>query len=289
MPSRVWTLFPSDFAFLWEECRRCFYLKAAYGIRQPSRPMAAIFKRIEALQMRFYDGRPTSELSAALPPGRIRCGEKWVESEPIAVPGRASSCVVAGKLDSLIEFEGGGWGVLDFKTTEARGEKAALYARQLHAYAWALEHAARAPQVAKAAPAALSPVTRLGLLCFEPTELRPPGPGRHAYEGEVRWIEIPRDDGRFLEFLAQVVEVLEGSVPAPAESCDWCRYARTMAEFRSPASEAAASPEERCPKCGGPMVPRNGRYGPFLSCARYPECRGTRRVRGGRRPVGPPG
>lgn len=285
MPSRVWTLYPSDFAFLWEQCRRCFYLKAVHGIRQPSRPMASIFKRIEALQMKFYDGRPAAELSAALPGGRIRCGEKWVESDPIAFSGRRSGCILAGKLDSLIEFESGGWGVFDFKTTEARDEKAALYGRQLHAYAWALERPSRAPQVARTVPLALSPVTRLGLLCFEPSEVRMSGSGRHAYEGDVRWIEIPREDSRFLQFLDEVVGVLEGPVPPPAESCEWCRYVRTMAGWRPEETEGEAPPDERCPKCGGRMVRRNGKFGPFLSCVRFPDCRGTRKVKA---KAGPP-
>ena len=33
-----------------------------------------------------------------------------------------------------------------------------------------------------------------------------------------------------------------------------------------------------CPKCGGPMALRDGRYGKFWSCLRYPECKGTRNV-----------
>jgi hypothetical protein len=30
-----------------------------------------------------------------------------------------------------------------------------------------------------------------------------------------------------------------------------------------------------CPQCGGPMVSRNGRRGPFFGCAAYPSCKGT--------------
>jgi len=33
-------------------------------------------------------------------------------------------------------------------------------------------------------------------------------------------------------------------------------------------------PEFPCPKCGGPTKLRKGRFGPFLSCPRYPECDG---------------
>jgi len=31
-----------------------------------------------------------------------------------------------------------------------------------------------------------------------------------------------------------------------------------------------------CPRCGGNLRERNGRYGPFLGCSNYPRCRFTR-------------
>jgi ssDNA-binding Zn-finger/Zn-ribbon topoisomerase 1 len=35
-----------------------------------------------------------------------------------------------------------------------------------------------------------------------------------------------------------------------------------------------------CPLCGGKTVLRDGRNGPFYSCAKYPECKGTVSARG---------
>jgi DNA topoisomerase I len=37
-------------------------------------------------------------------------------------------------------------------------------------------------------------------------------------------------------------------------------------------------PEERCPTCGSPLEVRTGRFGPFIACARYPECRFTKPI-----------
>ena len=42
-----WILNPSDFAFLWEECKRCFYLKIVSGFRRPGGPMPKIFNIID--------------------------------------------------------------------------------------------------------------------------------------------------------------------------------------------------------------------------------------------------
>lgn len=35
----------------------------------------------------------------------------------------------------------------------------------------------------------------------------------------------------------------------------------------------------KCPKCGGSMAPRSGRYGKFYGCTNYPNCTGTRKRR----------
>jgi DNA topoisomerase-1 len=34
--------------------------------------------------------------------------------------------------------------------------------------------------------------------------------------------------------------------------------------------------EQKCPKCGKPMIVKSGRYGRFLACSGYPECRTTK-------------
>lgn len=41
-------------------------------------------------------------------------------------------------------------------------------------------------------------------------------------------------------------------------------------------SGARNTEKEACPRCGGVLVKRNGRYGAFYGCANYPGCRYTR-------------
>ncbi len=36
--------------------------------------------------------------------------------------------------------------------------------------------------------------------------------------------------------------------------------------------------DQTCPNCGQPMVEKNGRFGKFLACAAYPECKTTRKI-----------
>lgn len=42
--------------------------------------------------------------------------------------------------------------------------------------------------------------------------------------------------------------------------------------------KAQETTDEKCEKCGGPMLVKRGRFGAFLACARYPECKGTRSI-----------
>ena len=41
----------------------------------------------------------------------------------------------------------------------------------------------------------------------------------------------------------------------------------------APAAEAVVETEHKCPNCGRPLALRKGRFGPFLGCTGYPECK----------------
>ena len=35
---------------------------------------------------------------------------------------------------------------------------------------------------------------------------------------------------------------------------------------------------EKCPECGSAMTIKRGRFGPFLGCTKYPDCKGIKRI-----------
>lgn len=55
-----------------------------------------------------------------------------------------------------------------------------------------------------------------------------------------------------------------------------CDYTASEAElsFRKEDYAADFNWEQPCPQCGKPMNLRHGRFGPFLGCSNYPECKG---------------
>jgi hypothetical protein len=214
----LYKLSPSDLTFLWDECRRCFYLKVVCDFNRPRAPFPKIFGKIDKLMNAYFSGKRSAEISMDLPDGVVEFGEKWVVSQPISLPDRLSKCIIRGRIDTALAFVDGTYGVVDFKTTEPSPGHIAFYSRQLHAYAYALEH----PAPGKFG---LSPITKLGLLCVEPTGIDQAEDGRIAYLGDVSWLEIPKDEGGFLDFLGQVLAILEQPAPPPGDpECSYCQY-----------------------------------------------------------------
>jgi hypothetical protein len=214
----VYKLSPSDFTFLYEGCKRCFYLKVVRKIPQPSIPLPAVFSKIAALLKDHYTGKQTSDVHPALLPGVVKYGEQRVQSQLIRVPGHEAACFISGRFDIVVDFADGSYGVIDFKTGSPKEEYAELYGRQLHAYAYALEHPARGALH-------LSPVTQLGLLYFYPARIDQQRIEELSYEADIFWIAIKKDEQGFLRFIGEVLAVLESPhPPAPSPTCIWCAY-----------------------------------------------------------------
>jgi hypothetical protein len=213
---KCYSIGPSDLTFLWEDCPRCFYRQVVLGVRRPRIPMAKIFTNIDHGMKAALNGART-EIIPGMPPGIFTFQEQWVESAPIIIPGHASRCRIRGRFDIGATFDNGTYGIPDLKTASVKDAHISLYSRQLGAYAYSLEHAAPGKF-------ALSPVNTLGLVVFEPDAfVHRRGGGFLA--GDVRWVELQRDDAAFIAFLGQVVSVLELPAAPPASgNCEFCRY-----------------------------------------------------------------
>jgi hypothetical protein len=220
MSARTFRISPSDLVFLWEECRRCFYLKAAKDFRQPRSPVAKIFIIIDSKMKEYYSTKRTETIAEGIPPGEIEYSEKWVESVALSVPGHESRFSIKGKFDTAFHFDDQTYGIVDFKTSDRNEEHIPLYSRQLHAYALAVENPAPGQLE-------LKPISKLGLLVFSPQIYTQGKTGMVGLAGHISWIEIARRDGQFFAFLSKVMEVLElPEPPEPSEGCRWCQYRR---------------------------------------------------------------
>ena len=259
----IYKLTPSDLTYLYEGCKRCFSLKIKHGVTQPSMPLPGIFTTIAGLQSDYYGDVRTEEICDEIPSGKITLGEKWVESRLFDVPDTDSKFYIKGRFDVVAELDDNTYSVMDFKVSKPSNDKNMLYGRQLHAYAVSLETPGDGSLE-------LSPITKLGLLYFVPNKMSQDEKSIFNLAGDIIWNEVERDDNAFFGFMHEVVRLLDGPIPAPDNSCDWCSYLNK--------SDILQDDLPECPTCGGEMQLKKGKYGEFLSCKKYPECKGTRNI-----------
>jgi hypothetical protein len=225
---------------LHDECPACFW-HHYNGRPRPATAFPKVFGALDNAQKELFVGRSTKEVKKSLPAGTIQRGKR-VKSEAIALPGTSYRVQFGGETDTIFRFSRAGYGVCDFKTSAPNEEAAALYGRQLHAYAIALERPA-----GEAIP--LAPVSRLGLVCFPPEgmlELPTPKSApvkQYAYRTSAVWVEVERNDEEFLHFVAGAVKLItRRTMPRSAPNCGWCRWTRMTAPLLEQESFAAYEP-----------------------------------------------
>jgi hypothetical protein len=210
-----WALSPTDLTFLWDDCPRCFYNKIVLKQPRPRGPFPVVFNQIDRAMKDCYLGERADALVPGMPPGVFVGRDQWVRSAAIVPMGANSACLIRGRVDVLVDCDDGTTAVIDMKTAEPGAANVEKYSRQLHAYALALENPASGPATT---------VSELGLLSFVPASFVGTDE-KAALCGDLRWLEVERDDEAFLCFLTEVVSVLEQPEPPPASpECCWCAW-----------------------------------------------------------------
>ncbi|HJY98859.1 MAG TPA: PD-(D/E)XK nuclease family protein [Patescibacteria group bacterium] len=206
----MYKISPSDFAYLYEECKLCYCLKVKFGIYQPSMPMPGVFSAINTRLQGNLIGKNLKTLSEELPDGEVVTQEGWVESK--VIPG--TDLYLKGKYDLLVRKKDGTYILVDLKISQPGEDKIGKYKTQLGAYKFALENPASGKPVK---------ITSMGLLVFYPTKAA-------FKDGEAilffppKWLEVPVDEKGFLQFTKEIDLLLEGALPPEGKDCKWCKY-----------------------------------------------------------------
>lgn len=77
-----------------------------------------------------------------------------------------------------------------------------------------------------------------------------------------------------IEKKIEIIENSEGFPAKPSSLCRWCGYNDICEEYMSMTGEEGNG-TNYCPECGSLLVKRKGKFGSFLGCSNYPECRYT--------------
>ncbi|QQS38828.1 PD-(D/E)XK nuclease family protein [Candidatus Woesebacteria bacterium] len=203
-------LSPSDFAYLYEECKLCYCLKIKQGIYQPSMPMPGVFSAINTRLQGKLVGINLKELSSDLPDGEVIAQEGWVES--ILVPD--TSVFIKGKYDLLVKNPDGTHTLVDLKISQQSDDKIDKYKTQLTAYKFALENPKSGNPIS---------ITKIALLIFYPDQV--------TFRNNIadvgfppKWLEVPIDESTFFTFIKEVDNLLIGPLPKESINCKWCQY-----------------------------------------------------------------
>jgi CRISPR/Cas system-associated exonuclease Cas4 (RecB family) len=207
--SPTYKLSPSDFAYLYEECKLCYYLKVKEGIYQPSMPMPGVFGAINTRIQGSLVGKDLRTLSQGLPEGKVVMQEGWVDSK--VVPG--THVYIKGKYDLLV-YGREGHTLVDLKISTPEVGKIDKYKTQLNAYKYALENPGRGKPVE---------ITRMGLLVFYPNKVSYKD-GEASLTFPPKWLEVPQDVDGFVKFAGEIDKLLAGPPPPEGKSCKWCAY-----------------------------------------------------------------
>lgn len=206
----LYKLSPSDFAYLWNDCKHCYYQKVKNGITYGG-IFPSMFGRINKLLQDSIMGKNLKDVISELPNGIIEIQEGWVKSIQI----KGTNCFLSGRFDILVKLDDGTYAVIDFKITSPDEEKILKsYSSQLHAYKFAFENPVNAEPIK---------ISQMGVISINPDEMKLID-GKVVFTTTPKWHSVKEDMKGFFKLVKEISDVLEGDLPKPSETCKLCEY-----------------------------------------------------------------
>lgn len=212
MNNGLYKLSPSDFKYLWEDCKHCYYQKVRMGIPPHSGAFPAIFTHMNKLLQDSVMGKNLQEIHPDLPSGIIDFQEGFLKSQPVK---GAEDCYLSGRFDVLVRLDDGTYTVIDFKITKPNEEQIQKFSSQLHAYKYALENPATGNPSVK--------ISKMGLISISPESIEHED-GTFVFTTSPKWHPIEEDMDGFLNLIKDISTLLNGELPAESETCELCKY-----------------------------------------------------------------
>ncbi|MEK7112840.1 MAG: PD-(D/E)XK nuclease family protein [Patescibacteria group bacterium] len=207
----MYKLSPSDFGYLWNDCKHCFYQKIKHGITLPSIGMPGVFSKMNSLLQGAIMGMNLKDVNSELPSGIIEVKEGFLRSKPI--PPK-KDCFISGRFDIISKLKDGSIALIDFKITDPTEERIQKYSNQLHGYKFALENPAYGES---------KKVTKMGIIAVNPEEISFPGE-KVIFNAVPKWFEISQDMDSFSNFISEISDLLNAPAPKENPDCNWCKY-----------------------------------------------------------------
>ncbi|HSX58387.1 MAG TPA: PD-(D/E)XK nuclease family protein [Candidatus Saccharimonadales bacterium] len=215
MEKSIYKLSPSDFAYLYEDCKHCYYQKVKLGVGY-SGQFPSMFTRINSLLQNSIMGMNLQDIHPELPVGVISVQEGFLKSQPI--PG-VEDCYIGGRFDILSKLEDGTYALIDFKIITPDEDKIKKYASQLQAYKYALENPANGNEPLK--------ITKMGVVSILPEEMKLVN-GKVVFVNTPGWHPVTDDSEGFYGLIKEISTLLNGELPSESETCKLCLYRKNF-------------------------------------------------------------
>ena len=223
MTNNILTLAPSELDYLPDKCPRCFYLAKVKKIAVKSFP-PPVFSNFDVVQQGYFKNQNTSVLTSSLPSGKIMKKDE--------LPGRVVSktlednkgreFILGGRPDVVAHFEDGSYGIIDFKTTNIKENKAENYRYQLEAYGQIFTHPG---SIKKGPTPKLEPITHMGVLQFFPNEIFDHKKNSCQLNLEMSYSKLERNEDGFYDRITKIIDILNSNeTPDFTESCSDCNF-----------------------------------------------------------------
>ncbi len=203
---------PSEFAFGYSGCKRCYYDLKVNDVRI-NFGFPSIFSKIDSIQKKFYHNKSSKFLNSnKVPEGIIKTDYAKLHKSEVLYDHKDRAFQLRGKIDAYIDHKDF-FSIIDFKVTNINEKKSLTYMTQLNSYAIMFEKPDQ--NYLK-----LDPVKNLGIFCFEPENLILKN--TPALEMSTQYFEIKRNDDLYLKFITDVIDFLEGDIPSLNNECSLC-------------------------------------------------------------------
>lgn len=202
-------LSPSDFAYLWNDCKHCYYQKVKLGVSH-SGIFPGMFTKINTLLQNSIMGMNLSDIHPDLPSGIIEIQEGYMKS--VAIDG--TNCFISGRFDILSKLDDGTYAIIDFKITTPDEEKIQKYTSQLHAYKFALENPENGEPIK---------ISQMGIVSVNPEKMKLVD-GKIVFTTTPRFHPVKENTTGFRKLIEEISTVLNGDLPAVSANCSLCIY-----------------------------------------------------------------
>tara|TARA_B100000945_G_scaffold205971_1_gene165651 strand:- start:170 stop:823 length:654 start_codon:yes stop_codon:yes gene_type:complete len=211
--TKIFNFSPSEFAFGYERCKRCYYDQKVNNIKV-SLPFPPVFSKLDVLQKNFYHDKSSDLLGGKIAPGVIKTDYSKTQKSKILEDNKGRKFQLKGRIDAYVKHKDN-FSIIDFKVTDIDEKKIDTYATQLLAYAIMFDQ----PDVGFLK---LNPIKDLGIFCFEPDTIVD-HQNTPNFKMKTQFYLIERDDKKMFEFITMVIDMLEGKNPTSKKKCSICK------------------------------------------------------------------